>query len=125
LKDTKSEIRNPKSEMNPEGVMLFFLHFEIPQPDGMPLKEYYEILSREAEAALAGVKSGKVKAVYKVSGRPTILSILDADDHDQLDRMLAGLPVMRAMGASVDLEVLAIRPYEHFAEDVKKVLAKM
>jgi len=79
--------------------VLFFLRLDVHQPEGMPLKQFYEIWSREAEAALAGLKAGKVKALYKVSGRRTVLAILDAADHDELDRLLAGLPIMRELGA--------------------------
>jgi len=105
--------------------VLFFLRFEVHQPEGMPLKQFYEIWSREAEAALAGLNAGKVKALYKVSGRRTVLAILDAADHDELDRLLAGSPIMRELGGSVAVEILAIRPYENFAEDMKRALAKM
>jgi muconolactone delta-isomerase len=105
--------------------MLFFLRVDVRQPEGMPLKQFYEIWSREAEAALAAVKAGKVKALYKVSGRRVVLAILEADDHDQLDRMLASLPIVRELGGSVALELLPIRAYESFAEDLHKALAKM
>ena len=32
---------------------------------------------------------------------------------------------MRELGGSVAVEILAIRPYENFAEDMKRALAKM
>jgi muconolactone delta-isomerase len=105
--------------------MLFFLRLEVHQPKDLSLKQLYEVWSREAEAALAGVKAGKVKALYKVSGRRMVLAVLEADDHDQLDRMLAGMPLVRELGGSVELEVLPIRPYENFAEEMKKALSKM
>ncbi|MBI4573237.1 MAG: MIase like protein [candidate division NC10 bacterium] len=105
--------------------MLYFLRFEVHQPEGMPSKQFYEIWSREAEAALTGVRAGKVKALYKVSGRRTALAVVDAMDHDELDRPLAGSPIMRELGGSVEVEVLPIRPYENFAEEMKRVLAKM
>jgi muconolactone D-isomerase len=53
-----------------------------------------------------------------MSGQRRVIGILDVESHDELDRILmSALP----MAHYIELEEIApVRPYEAFAEDVKK-----
>ena len=102
--------------------MLFFIRATIKQPTTMSERELYSIWKREAEVVLKAKEAGVVKALYKVSGVRQVLAIVDVPSHRDLDNAIAGLPIMKEMGHSVDLEILPIHPYEEFAEDLKKYL---
>ncbi len=72
----------------------------------------------EANAALAAKEAGKVVALYKVSGQRRVLTVLDVESHDELDRIwMAGLPMARHLELK---EVLPVREYEAFADDVRR-----
>lgn len=100
---------------------MFLLWFKIRQPPSLDQKGLMTIWRREAEAALPAVKAGKVKALYKVSGRREVIAVVDVESHEELDQLLEGLPIVREMGHSVDVEVHAIHPYENFYELIKKM----
>lgn len=51
-----------------------------------------------------------------------MLAIVDAPSRRELDNAVAGLPIMKEMGHSVDLEILPIHTYEEFTQDLKKCL---
>jgi len=80
-----------------------------------------EIWKREAEAALPAVKAGKIKGLYKVSGRREVVAIIDVNSHEELDEILETLPIIRELGHSVTVEVNAIHPYENFYELIRKL----
>ena len=100
--------------------MLFFLNVKINQPTDMPIERFYEIWDQEAQAALGAKEAGVVKGIWKVVARRQVLLVIDVPSHDDLDRAIASLPIFRAMGGSMDVEILPIRPYESFAEDLAK-----
>ncbi|MDT7876312.1 MAG: muconolactone Delta-isomerase family protein [Sulfolobaceae archaeon] len=101
--------------------MLFLLWFKVKQPEKLSQKELMEIWKREAEAALSAVKAGKIKGLYKVSGRREVVAIVDVNSHEELDEILETLPIMRELGHSVTVDVHAIHPYENFYELMKKI----
>jgi len=55
--------------------MLFLLWFKVKQPESISQKKLMEVWNGEAEAALEAVKAGKVKALYKVSGKREVVAI--------------------------------------------------
>ncbi|BBD73119.1 MIase like protein [Sulfodiicoccus acidiphilus] len=101
--------------------MLFLLWFKISQPHNLDQRGLMSVWRREAEAALPAVKTGKVKALYKVSGRREVVAVVDVESHEELDELLEGLPIVRELGHSVTVEVHAIHPYENFYELTKKL----
>ncbi|MEJ2776314.1 muconolactone Delta-isomerase family protein [Sulfolobaceae archaeon RB850M] len=101
--------------------MLFLLWFKVKQPEKLSQKELMEIWKREAEAALSAVKAGKIKGLYKVSGRREVVAIVDVNSHEELDEILETLPIMRELGHLVTVDVHAIHPYENFYELMKKI----
>lgn len=97
--------------------MLVFVDFRV-DPKDMSLDELWEAWDAEADAALGAIEAGKVVGLYKVSGQRRVLGILDVESHDELDRILmAGLPMAHNLTMA---EVLPVREYTAFAEDVKR-----
>lgn len=80
-----------------------------------------EIWTKEAEAALSAVKGGKIKGLYKVSGKREVVAILDVSSHEELDEILETLPITRELGHSVNVDVFPIHPYDNFYELMKKL----
>jgi muconolactone D-isomerase len=97
--------------------MLFFLDISV-NTKNLSLEELWAIWEKEADAALAAKKAGKIVALYKVTGQRRILGIFDAESHDELDRILmSALPMAHYLEFK---EILPLRDYESFATDVKK-----
>jgi muconolactone delta-isomerase len=103
--------------------MLFFVRFDIHQPEGMSTRELIEIWDREADAALAAMEAGAVTHLWKVSGQRVVFAVLDLPDAETLDRALAGLPIVQELGGSAKTEALPIYDYATFAGDLKAALA--
>jgi len=71
----------------------------------------------EANAALAAKEAGKLVAAYKVCGQRRVLGLLDVESFDELDQIwMAALPMARHL----EQEVLPVREYEAFADDVRR-----
>lgn len=97
--------------------MLFFIKVRV-EPKDMSIDELWEIWEKEAEAALGAKDAGKVVSLYKVSGQRRVVGIVDVESHDELDRILmSGLPMAHYLEFE---EVLPVRAYEDFADDVKR-----
>jgi muconolactone delta-isomerase len=103
--------------------MLFFVRFDIHQPETMSNRELTEIWDREADAALGAMDAGAVVHLWKVSGQRVVLVVCDFPDAETLDRALSGLPIVQEMGGSVTTEALPIYDYRTFAADLKGALA--
>jgi muconolactone delta-isomerase len=101
--------------------MLFLLWFKVRQPERLSQQQLMEIWQREADAALAGVRAGKVKALYKVSGKREVVAVLEVGSHEELDAILEGTPLMKELGPWVDVDVYPIHPYENFRELIRKL----
>ena len=103
--------------------MLFMLKAHLEKPAGTSNKEFYGVWKQESEAALAAVKAGAIKSIYKAAGTPDVIAILDLPSADDLDHAVASLPIWR-LGYShivTMLEIIALRPYENWAADLKKL----
>jgi len=84
--------------------------------ESLSFDELWEMWEREAEAALPVVKAGRLQ-VWKVSGQRRVIGVIEADSHDELDRIfMAGLPMAHVLEF---VEIVPVRSYEAFAEDVK------
>jgi len=103
--------------------MLFLLWFKVRQPESISQKRLMEIWNKEAEAALSAVRAGKIKGLYKVSGKREVVAILEVNSHEELDEILENLPIMKELGHSVSVNVYAIHPYEKFHELMKKLIS--
>ena len=89
--------------------MLFFVRFDIRQPDNVSNPDLVAIWQREAAAD---------EHLWKVSGQRVVLAVVDAPSAEDLDRALAGLPIIREMGPGMRTEALPIYEYETFAADL-------
>jgi muconolactone delta-isomerase len=104
-------------------MMLFMLHSKLAKPEGMSNKEFYGVWEQEAEAAVAALKAGVIKALYKVPGTPEVVSILDVNTADDVDHAVHSLPIWK-LGYShivAELKWTPLRLYENWAEDLKKL----
>ena len=103
--------------------MLFMLKAHLEKPAGMSNREFYGVWKQESEAALAAVKAGAIKVIYKAAETPDVIAILDLPSADDLDHAIANLPIWK-LGYShivTKLEIMPLRPYENWAEDLKKL----
>src|SRR3954465_15431141 len=100
--------------------MLFFVRFDVTQPNTVSNSDLVEIWKREAEAALGAVEAGAVKHLWKVSGQRVVLGVIDLPSAEDLDRALAGLPIIREMGPGMKTEAFPIYDYRTFAADLNE-----
>ena len=57
-------------------------------------------------------------SIYKVAGQRRVLGVVDAESHDELDRLImGGVPMRHILEWE---EILPLRDYESFARDVKQ-----
>jgi muconolactone D-isomerase len=103
--------------------MLLMLRATISKQANIPNKEFYSVWRQESEAALGAVKAGAIKAIWKVAGRPVVVAVLDLPSADDLDHAINELPIWKLGYSHIvsDLEILPLRPYENWAEDLKKL----
>ena len=99
--------------------MLFFVRFDVHQPDSLPNADLVEIWKREAVAALGAVEAGAVKHLWKVAGQRVVFAVIDLPTPEELDRALGGLPIIREMGGGVTTTALPIYDYATFASDLE------
>jgi muconolactone delta-isomerase len=97
--------------------VLIFVDVRV-DPKELSKDELWEAWEEEANAALAAKDAGKVVALYKVCGQRRVLVLLDVDSFDELDHIwMDALPMAHHLELK---EVLPVREYEAFAEDVKQ-----
>jgi muconolactone D-isomerase len=96
--------------------MLYFFDVRVLHED-MSFDELWESWEREANAALPAVHAGKLRA-YKVAGQRRVVGVIEAESHDELDKLfMADLPMAHVLEF---VEIVPVREYEAFAEDVKR-----
>jgi muconolactone delta-isomerase len=100
--------------------VLFFVRFDVTQPNTVANSELVEIWRREAEAALGAKEAGAVTHLWKVAGQRVVLAVVDLPTAEDLDRALGGLPIIREMGAGVRTEALPIYDYKTFADHLNE-----
>ena len=102
--------------------MLFMLDFRVDYPATMSQKDLFKIWAEETNAAAAAKAEGAIVDLWKCVGTRRVIAIVEIDSHDSLDRILMDLPLMSEHGQHVKLEVVPVRRYEDFAEDIKERL---
>ena len=97
--------------------MLYYFKVRV-EPKDWSFDEMWDWWDKEADAALAAKASGKMVALYKVAGQRLVIGIMDAESHDEMDRIfMAVLPIAHNLEIE---EILPVRAYESFASDVKR-----
>ena len=97
--------------------MLFFCKVRVDHTR-ITEKELWDLWEQEAEAALHAKEQGTMVCVYKVAAQRRVVMIVDVPSHDFFDRLGMGMMPMRNI-FEVE-EILPLREYDSFAEDVKK-----
>ena len=96
--------------------MLFHVSFRV-EHTRLDRDEFWDEWERETQAALGAMEAGVIKSLYKVAGQRRVIGIVEVESHDQLDQMVMGaLPVSHHLTLE---EVLPVREYAAFAEDVR------
>ncbi|HUR85270.1 MAG TPA: muconolactone Delta-isomerase family protein [Solirubrobacteraceae bacterium] len=98
--------------------MLFFVRFDVTQPANVSNEDLVATWKREAEAAIGAIDAGAVPHLWKVAGQRIVLAIVDLPTAEDLDRALAGLPIIREMGPGVKTTAWPIYDYRTFADDL-------
>jgi muconolactone delta-isomerase len=94
--------------------MLFFVDISI-DPKDLTLDELWDLWAEEAQSAGA-LPEGFMVSGYKVVGQRRVVGILNAESHDQIDRIfMAGLPMSHHFKIN---EIVPVREYADFAKDV-------
>lgn len=97
--------------------MLYFFKVRVDHSNTSP-DELWDLWEKEVEAAEGALHAGKIKNLYKVSGQRRVLGVIDADSHDELDRIfMAGLPMAHVLEWE---EIVPVREYTDFGADVRK-----
>ncbi len=97
--------------------MLVYVDFRV-NPKEWSLDELWDEWEKETEAALEAMEAGKIVTAYKVSGQRRVLAVLDVESTDELDQIImAGLPIAHNLEIA---EILPVREYAAFAEDVRQ-----
>ncbi|MGY1846430.1 MULTISPECIES: muconolactone Delta-isomerase family protein [unclassified Blastococcus] len=96
--------------------MLFYVSLRVDHTR-LDRDAFWDEWERETEAALGAMEAGLVKNLYKVAGQRRVIGVVDVESHDQLDQVVMGaLPMSHHLTLE---EVLPIREYAAFAEDVR------
>ena len=103
--------------------MLVLFKAYIEKPADMSNKDFYTLWRKESEAALAAKEAGVVKAIWKVAGKPEVVVVMDVESADALDNAFLSLPIWQLGYAHIvkDVEIIPLRSYENWAEDLKKL----
>ena len=89
--------------------MLFFFKVRV-TPKELSLEQLWDIWEKETEAAQAAMSAGKILSLY--------LGVVDVESHEELDRIIMGaLPMTHYLEFE---EILPVREYAGFAEDVRR-----
>lgn len=97
--------------------MLFFIKVRVDHT-GISEEELWSLWEKEAEAARGAKEAGRIVSLYKVVGQRRVVMVVDAESHDELDRLAMGTMPMRHI-LEVE-EILPVRSYDDFAGDVKR-----
>jgi muconolactone D-isomerase len=95
--------------------MQFFFDVRVRHED-MTIEQLWEIWAKEADAAHEGIQAGQFQ-LWKVAGQRRVVGVADFDSADELDRaFMAALPMAHVLEFE---EIVPVRPYQAFAEDVR------
>jgi muconolactone D-isomerase len=79
--------------------------------------ELWDEWKKEVNAAEGAIAAGKIKHLYKVTGQRRVPGVIDADSHEELDRIfMTALPMAHMPEFE---EILPVREYADFADDVR------
>ena len=91
--------------------MEFLVTSTLALPAGLPPDEREELLRLEGERGRQLRDRGAIARIWRLRDRPASVAIWRATDREELDELLASLPVARWL--SVEVEALAPHYLEH------------
>ena len=101
---------------NGGAVVLYFFKVRVDHSN-MTADELWDLWEKEVEAAEGALSAGKIKNLYKVTGQRRVLGIIDAESHDELDKIImAGLPMSHVLEWE---EIVPVREYTAFGADIR------
>lgn len=100
--------------------LLYLMKFTV-EYQGYTQKELIENWIKEAERAMASKEKGALKQIWKVVGERQVLAVLQLPPQ-HMDLASFSLPMMKAMGEQIQMEISPLRPYEGFANDLNQSL---
>ena len=103
--------------------MEVLLWAKLQKPANCDNKEFFGIWLQEAEAALAALQAGQMKAIWKVAGKYEVVAVLDVAAGDDMDAIVHALPIWRLGYAHMVPEInwIPLRPYANWAEQLKEL----
>lgn len=81
--------------------MLYMVHMIVDIPRDIPTAEVQKILAKEKQYSQDLQRSGKWPHIWRVVGEYANISIFEAEDHDELHKMLSELPLFPFMTIKV------------------------
>lgn len=98
--------------------MLFYVQMRWNYQGRLSQDQLWTLEAEEGAHALAGVKAGMVKSIYKVAAQHRVIAIVEVESAEDMDRNTMGALPMREY---LEFEqVWALRDYEGFVEDVRR-----
>lgn len=103
--------------------MEMLLIADIVKPPGMDDEEFYRIWKAESVAAVAAVKSGAIKHLWKSAGRYQVIGVFEFADGDAMDAAMHGLPIWELGHHEMvkNEQWIPLRPYTHWAEHLTRL----
>jgi muconolactone delta-isomerase len=97
---------------------LFYVQMKWNYQGRLSQDQLWSLEAEEGVHALAGVKAGMVKSIYKVAAQHRVIAIVDVESAEDMDRNTMGALPMREY---LEFEhIWALRDYEGFIEDVNR-----
>jgi muconolactone delta-isomerase len=102
--------------------MEVLLRAKLHKPDRMPNKEFFGVWKQEAQAALAALKAGRLKHLWKVPGKYEVIAVVGVDSVGQMDEIMHSLPIWKlGYDYIIDIEWTLLRPYEEWAKQLDEL----
>jgi muconolactone delta-isomerase len=97
--------------------MLFYCQMRWNHEGRISLDDLWDVEAQETVHAQETVDNGMVVGIWKVAGQKRVITVVDVESVEELDRTIFGRLPMREY---LEFEaVWALRDYAGFAEDVK------
>lgn len=81
--------------------MLYLVQMSVSLPHDLPPQQADELKAREKALCLQLQRDGRWPHIWRVAGRYENYSVFDVADHDELHRLLSGLPLFPYMDVHV------------------------
>ncbi len=101
--------------------MLFFFRGEVKGGPSLPPEKLFDLAVKQVETLISYKQQGKILAGGVMAGRKGSYAICDVDSIEELQRLVAQLP----MFPFIEVELTPLIGYEHALETCNKALASL